>query len=90
MKDKNLNMTEGSPTRLLILFSIPMLIGNIFQQLYNIVDSIIVGKLVGADALAAIGSTSSTTFLFFAICSGIGSGGGILQHNILEVASMKR
>ncbi|WP_029231532.1 MATE family efflux transporter [Butyrivibrio sp. VCB2006] len=73
-----LNMTEGSPVSLLIKFSIPMLIGNLFQQLYNLVDSVIVGQFVGADALAAIGATGSVTFLFFALCNGIGSGGGII------------
>lgn len=77
-QEKTLNMTEGSTIKLLILFSIPMLIGNLFQQFYNIVDSVIVGKLVGADALAAIGVTGSVTFLFFALCNGIGSGGGIV------------
>ncbi len=71
-------MTEGSTVRLLILFSIPMLIGNLFQQVYNLVDSIIVGQYVGADAFAAIGATNSLTFLFFALCNGIGSGGGII------------
>ncbi len=73
-----LNMTEGNATSRIIKFSIPMLIGNIFQQLYNLVDSVIVGQFVGADALAAIGATNSVTFLFFALCNGIGSGGGII------------
>ena len=73
-----LNMTEGNPLSLLIRFSVPMLIGNLFQQLYNLVDSVIVGQFVGADALAAIGATSSVTFLFFALCNGIGGGGGII------------
>ena len=71
-------MTEGSPVRLIVLFSIPMLIGNLFQQVYNLVDSVIVGQYVGADAFAAIGATNSLTFLFFALCNGIGSGGGII------------
>ena len=75
MKDKTVNMTTGDPVRLLVLFAIPMMIGNIFQQLYNVVDSAIVGRLVGPDALAAIGVTGSITFLFFALCNGIGSGG---------------
>ena len=78
MKSKTLNMTEGSPVRLLIVFAIPMLIGNIFQQMYNLVDSMIVGKYVGANALAAVGATNSVSFLFFALCNGIGSGGGII------------
>ncbi|MCR5726242.1 MAG: MATE family efflux transporter [Lachnospiraceae bacterium] len=71
-------MTEGNPTSLIIKFSIPMLIGNIFQQLYNLVDSVIVGQFVGSDALAAIGATGSATFMFFALCNGIGNGGGII------------
>ncbi len=78
MKSKTLNMTEGNPVKLLIVFAIPMLIGNIFQQLYNLVDSVIVGKFVGANALAAVGATNSVAFLFFALCNGIGSGGGII------------
>ena len=75
-------MTEGNPVSLILLFSVPMLIGNLFQQVYNLVDSVIVGQYVGADALAAIGATTSVTFLFFALCNGIGTGGGIItsQH----------
>ncbi len=78
VRSHTLNMTEGNPTGLLIKFAIPMLIGNIFQQVYNVVDSIVVGRLVGAQALAAVGATSSTVFLFFALCNGIGNGGGII------------
>ena len=73
-----MNMTIGNPMSLIIKFSIPMLLGNLFQQVYNLADSIIVGKLVGSDALAAIGATNSITFLFFALCNGIGAGGGIV------------
>lgn len=78
MKSKTLNMTEGSPVRLLLIFAVPMLIGNVFQQMYNLVDSVIVGRYVGANALAAVGATNSVSFLFFALCNGIGSGGGII------------
>ena len=49
--DKNMDMTVGNPTRHILLFAIPMLIGNLFQQVYNIADSMIVGRLLGADAL---------------------------------------
>ncbi|MBR5116492.1 MAG: MATE family efflux transporter, partial [Lachnospiraceae bacterium] len=73
-----MNMTEGSPTGLLIRFAVPMLIGNIFQQLYNLVDSVIVGRFVGSAALASVGATASVVFLFFALCNGIGNGGGII------------
>lgn len=78
MKDKTLNMTEGKPVKLILIFSIPLLIGNIFQQFYNLADSIIVGKFIGAEALAAIGVTGSICFFFFALCNGFGSAGGIL------------
>ena len=78
MKTTTINMTTGSPVKHILIFSVPLLLGNIFQQFYNLADSIIVGKFINADALAAIGVTSSITFLFFAICNGFASGGGIL------------
>ena len=78
MRARTLKMTEGEPIRLLVAFAVPMLIGNIFQQVYNLVDSVIVGRFVGAGALAAVGATNSVSFLFFSICNGIGSGGGIV------------
>lgn len=77
-KSRTLQMTEGNPITLLLQFAAPMLLGNLFQQCYNIADSSIVGKMLGADALAAVGATSSATFLFFALCNGIGNGGGIV------------
>ncbi len=64
VKTKSLDMTQGEPAKLLILFAIPMLIGGIFQLMYNMVDTIVVGRFVSLDALAAIGAASSTaTFL---------------------------
>ena len=76
------DMTKGNEFRLLIGFSIPMLIGNLFQQVYNLVDSIVVGKYVGADALAAVGATGSLNFLFFSLCIGLTGGIDIVisQH----------
>ena len=78
MKDNTLDMTVGNSVRHILVFAIPMLIGNIFQQVYNLVDSVIVGRIVGAQALAAVGATGSITFFFFAICNGVGTGGGII------------
>jgi len=72
------DMTSGNTVRHIIFFAIPALIGNLFQQIYNIADSVIVGRVVGPNALAAVGATSSITFLFFALCNGIGNGGGII------------
>ncbi len=71
-------MTTGDTVRHIVFFALPSLIGNIFQQIYTIADSIIVGRFVGASALAAVGSTSTIAFLFFALCNGIGNGGGII------------
>ena len=72
------DMTQGNPTKHLLLFALPTLIGNIFQQIYNLADSIIVGRFVGPNAFAAVGATGAITFLFFALCNGIGGGGGIV------------
>lgn len=71
-------MTEGNPTELLLTFMLPMVVGNVFQQLYNMVDSMIVGKYVGADALAAVGATGSLNFLIFSLCGGMANGIGII------------
>ena len=78
IRSKTIDMTTGGVVGHIVKFAIPMLIGNLFQQLYNLVDSVIVGRYVGAEALAAVGATASVTFLFFAICNGIGNGGGIV------------
>ena len=78
MKNYTTDMTTGNTVKHIISFALPALVGNIFQQIYNLADSVIVGRFVGADALAAVGSTASITFLFFALCNGIGSGGGII------------
>lgn len=72
------DMTTGNPTKLIIFFSIPLLIGNIFQQFYSMVDTIIVGRYVGVDALAAVGSTGSMFFLINGFVVGITSGFAIL------------
>jgi len=78
MKSRVVDMTKGNTTKLLISFMIPLLLGNLFQQFYNMVDSMIVGKFVGADALAAVGATGSINFLFFSLCNGLANGIGIV------------
>ena len=55
-------MTNGSPMKLILGFSIPLLFGYLFQQFYNLVDTLIVGRFLGVDALAAVGSTGSLNF----------------------------
>lgn len=68
------DMTEGSPMKLILGFSIPLLFGYLFQQLYNLVDTMIVGQFLGVDALAAVGSTGSINFLIIGFCNGVCSG----------------
>ena len=68
------NLTEGKPLKLLFFFALPMVIGNFFQQLYNMVDSMVVGKFVGEDALAAVGSSFPVVFLAVAIAAGLSMG----------------
>ena len=70
-KQKNLDMTQGNPTRLLVLFAIPMWIGGIFQLLYNLVDTWVVGKFVDITALSAIGSSATTVFFLMMMGQGI-------------------
>lgn len=72
------DMTAGSPVRLIIAFMVPMFLGNVFQQFYNIADSIIAGQFLGVNALAAIGSTGSLMFMVTGWISGISSGFAIL------------
>ena len=57
------DLTKGSPAKLILLFTVPLLIGNVFQQFYNMIDMIIVGQTLGKNALAAVGATGSLTFL---------------------------
>ena len=64
------DLTEGKPSKILWSFSIPMLLSVVFQQLYNIVDSIVAGKFVGARALAAVGASYPITMIFMAIAVG--------------------
>ena len=61
-KDAVNDMTVGTPAKLIIQFMIPVFLGNIFQQFYNIADSIVAGQFIGVKALAAIGSTGSLMF----------------------------
>ena len=68
------DMTEGPPLKLILGFFIPMLFGLLFQQLYNMADTIIVGKFLGVKALAAVGSTGSINFMIIGFCLGVCSG----------------
>ncbi|MEG0856374.1 MAG: MATE family efflux transporter [Terrisporobacter sp.] len=73
-----LDMTEGNPSKLILKFALPMILGNIFQQVYNLVDTIVVGKFIGADALAAVGSSFAIIVFITSIIIGLSMGAGIL------------
>lgn len=71
------SMTEGKPLKLILQFALPLLLGNIFQQTYNIVDAAIVGRYLGTKALASVGASASVQFLVMGFCIGICCGFGI-------------
>jgi putative MATE family efflux protein len=73
-----IDMTEGTPWKKLVLFAIPLLIGNLFQQLYSTVDAIMLGYFIGDTALAAVGSSMPLLFLIIILCMGVAVGAGIM------------
>lgn len=75
---KTTMMTEGSVVKNILFFSVPLILGNLLQQLYNTVDSIIVGNYVGSNALAAIGSSTSLVYLLIAFSQGVSVGAGVV------------
>lgn len=78
MKD----MTVGKPARIIGGFALPMLLGDVFQQFYNIVDSVVVGRFVGADALAAVGGSFPVTFILNAVMIGLTIGASVLLSQL--------
>ena len=72
------DMTTGSPKQKILSFALPMLLGVVFQQFYNIADSVIVGRFVSLDALAAVSASYPVTTLFLGIATGGGAGAAIL------------
>ena len=71
-------LTEGNPAKLIFFFSLPLIIGNIFQQFYSMADTLIVGRTIGVNALAAVGCTGSITFLILGFVQGLTSGLSII------------
>ena len=72
------DMTVGTPTKLLVSFAMPMLLGNLFQQMYSMVDTIVVGRGVGVEALAAVGAAGWLDWLVLGIVMGLMQGFTIL------------
>ena len=79
MDPKIKDMTAGSPLKLIISFSVPLMVGNIFQQLYTVVDTVVVGKALGVDALAALGATDWLYWMILGMIQGVTQGFGILM-----------
>ncbi len=80
-KDTTKDMTQGSPMKLILGFSVPLLFGFLFQQFYSVVDTVIVGRFLGVNALAGVGSTGSVNFLIIGFCMGVCNGFAIpLAH----------
>ena len=82
------NLIHGNPLNLIIKFSIPLLIGNLFQQFYSMADTVIVGKTLGMDALAAVGSTGALTFFIFGFFFGLTGGVTVITGQRFGAADM--
>lgn len=89
-KSSTMLMTEGVIWKQLLLFSFPLLIGNLFQQLYNTVDSIVVGNFIGSQALAAVGSSNSLINLIIGMFMGIATGAGVIISQYYGAGNEKK
>lgn len=79
MNDRTLNMTAGKPLKLILSFAMPLMLGNVFQQLYTVVDTAVVGKVLGVWGLAALGASDWLNWLMLSIVQGLTQGFGILM-----------
>lgn len=83
-------MTEGSPSKLIITFALPLMVGNIFQQLYTVIDTMVVGRALGVSALAALGATDWLNWLFSGLVQGFAQGFSILMAQEFGSGNYKR
>lgn len=84
------SLTEGKPAKALFFFTLPMLLGNVFQQLYNLADSVIVGQVVGKDGLGAVGASFGVTFLSIGIATGASQGCAIIISQCFGAKDSKK
>lgn len=87
--DKNIDMTDGKPIRLILMFAIPLFIGNIFQQLYSMIDTMIAGYFIGSHAIASIGATESIISLIISFAIGLNGGYAILLTRFVGAKNKK-
>lgn len=84
-----IDMTKGNPSRIILKFFIPLFIGDLLQQFYSIIDAIVIGKFVGTDAFAAVGSSSAVTVFITSILLGLAMGASaIFFLSSMEAGSM--
>lgn len=79
MASQTKNMTTGKPGKLILSFALPLMLGNVFQQLYTVVDTMVVGKYLGVNALAALGAADWMNWMMLGIVQGFTQGFGILM-----------
>jgi putative MATE family efflux protein len=84
------DLTEGNETKGIVLFALPMLLGNVFQQFYNMVDSWVVGRFLGTEALAAVGTNFSVVFLMLALIMGVTMGTSVLVAQYYGARDFKK
>ncbi len=89
-KQTGTNMTEGSPFGLILRFAVPLFIGNIFQQVYNMVDSVVVGRFVGSEALAAVGCGASPFGFFMTLIQGFTAAASVLISQAYGAGNKKQ
>lgn len=87
---KNVDLTQGSALKQILLFSLPLLLGNVFQQLYNTVDSMIVGNFVGNEALAAVGASGPIINTLISFLMGLSVGTGIIISQSFGAGNIER
>ena len=89
MKSVQNDMTVGSPMKMILSFTFPIFLGNVFQQFYNMADAVIVGKFVGTKALAAVGSTGTIMFLIYGFVVGMTAGFTVLTAQKFGAGDMQ-
>lgn len=90
MRSQTTNMTQGKPARLILTFAFPLMIGNIFQQLYTVIDTMVVGRALGVSALAALGATDWLNWLFSGLVQGLAQGFSIQMAQEFGAGKYKR
>lgn len=84
------DMTQGKEWKLILAFTLPLMVGNLLQQIYSLADSLIVGNFAGQNALASVGTSFPITFLLLALAMGLTNGVGIMGRPVLRSQKRRR